>query len=451
MPGLFEPKRGVRLLLALLVTASLGGCGMMYDADSALPGFTQAASSAGGNPTDSALAALAKGDYLQAETHVSQALRRNPRDPYALLAAGLLFQNTGRPNQARQAYQELLSSRSTAVTTMPVGQRLVPRSLAELANINMGYLAGQAPENLAGSALMPGRSDVMGVAQTYQGPPPAMPVTSSPLPIAQSANSSVLTAAQRFQTLRELAENGLVTQEEYLARRQANIGAILPLTQSPPGAGLDRPSPPSQQVIDRLRELGRSLERGAISPAEQNAERQIILDGLLPAQPRNRANPLMAPKDFMAAASSAGALERLKNSGLVTADEYAREREALDRIAQPPAPPRPAVAATDKKPVAASPSSGGSASSLPAGLKGKPAVHLASYKSREQAEKDIAMFKKKSPDLAKLGMLATKVDLGAKGTYWRLKAGPLASAKAAQELCRKLKANRQYCEPSIFE
>lgn len=440
----------MRLLLALLALASLGACGMIYDPESAMPGFTAGAAGTNGNPTDAALAALAKGDYPTAETNVSQALRRNPRDPYALLAAGLLYQNTGRPGQARQAYQELLSSRSTAVTTLPAGQRLVPRSLAELANINMGYLSGQAPESLMGGTMSQARPDVLGVAQTYQAPPPAIPVTSAPLSAAQAgANAAVLTAAQRFQTLRELAENGLITPDEFQARRQANLGAILPLTQPPPGAGLDRPSPPSQQVIDRLRELGRSLERGAISPAEQNAERQTILDGLLPAAPRNRANPLPAPKDFMAAASAAGALERLKNGGLLTGEEYAREREALDRIAQPPAPPM--KTANGPAPSKTTPTGGTSASALPAELKGKPAVHLASYKSRDQAMKDIALFKKKSPELAKLGMLATKVDLGAKGTYWRLKAGPLPSAKAATELCRKLKASRQYCEPSIFE
>lgn len=432
---------------------TLGACGMMYDPDSALPGFTGAASGNGAaNPTDAALAALAKGDYASAEASVSAALRRNPRDPYALLAAGLLYQNTGRPNLARQAYQELMSGRVTAVTTFPPGQRLVPRSLSELANINNGYLAGQPADALLGQAVPPvpmgGRADALGVTQTFQSPPP-MGQTPMAQPAAQQGSDPVLTAAQRFIALRDLAENSLITEEEYRTRRQTNIGAILPYTQQPPAAGMDRPSPPSQQIIDRLRELGRSLERGAISPAEQNAERQMILDGLLPAQPRNKANPPLPPKDFMAAAQALGRLERLKTAGLLTAEEYAKEREFLDRIAQPPAPPvqRQALATPEKKSGAAPQGE----SALPANIKGKPAIHLASYKSREQAEKDIAMFKKKFPDLGKLGMLATKVDLGAKGVYWRLKAGPVASAKAASQLCAKLKASRQFCEPTVFE
>jgi hypothetical protein len=425
---------------------------MAFDPDSALPGFSQGVSGNGGaNPTDSALAALAKGDYVGAEAQVSQALRRNPRDPYALLAAGLLYQNTGRPNLARQAYQELQAGRVTAVTTLPPGQRLVPRSLAELANINLGYLQGQPADVLASQAMSPARSDLPGIAQTFQSPSQAMPVTSQALPSAmQQAGDPVLTAANRFVTLRDLAENGLITEDEFRARRQANLGAILPLTQSAPAAGLDRPSPPSQQVIDRLREITRSLERGAISPAEQNSERQMILEGLLPAQPRSRANPLTPPKDFMAAATWAGRLERVKSAGLITQDEYVREKEILDRIAQPPAPPQ-AVKAAGSELGAKSAAKSSSGSGLPSEIKGKPAVHLASYKNRDQAEKDITTFRKKFPDLAKLGMQAIKVDLGAKGIYWRLKAGPLTNAKAASALCAKLKAKRQFCEPSTFE
>lgn len=455
MLGSILPKQAIRLMAVLLAISSLGACGMIYDSESALPGFSQGAGiggGGGGNPTDAALAALAKGDYPGAEAQVGAALRRNPRDPYALLAAGLLYQNTGRPQQAAQAYQELANGRVTAVTTFPAGQRLVPRSLSELSNINLGYLAGQPADRLASQAMAPQRADILGVTQTFQAPPPFAPVASQPLPSAAQAGAGdpMLTAAQRFATLRDLAESSLITEEEFRTRRQANLGAILPLTQPAPGAGLDRPSPSSQQVIGRLRELSHSLERGAISPAEQNAERQMILEGLLPSSPRNRANPLPAPKDFMAAAAALGRLERVKNAGLLTAEEYAKEREALDRIAQPPAPPA-SMASAGMAPKPAPASAGKAASSLPPEVKGKPAVHLASYKSRDQAEKDIAMFKKKFPDLAKLGMLAIKVDLGAKGIYWRLKAGPLASAKAASALCSKLKASRQFCEPSVFE
>ncbi|MCH7938085.1 MAG: SPOR domain-containing protein, partial [Proteobacteria bacterium] len=45
----------------------------------------------------------------------------------------------------------------------------------------------------------------------------------------------------------------------------------------------------------------------------------------------------------------------------------------------------------------------------------------------------------------------TRVNLGKKGTYYRLKAGPLKDNAAAKALCRKLKRRRQFCEPTMIE
>jgi len=45
----------------------------------------------------------------------------------------------------------------------------------------------------------------------------------------------------------------------------------------------------------------------------------------------------------------------------------------------------------------------------------------------------------------------TRVNLGRKGTYFRLKAGPFDSAKAAKSMCRKLKRRRQFCEATVME
>ncbi len=45
----------------------------------------------------------------------------------------------------------------------------------------------------------------------------------------------------------------------------------------------------------------------------------------------------------------------------------------------------------------------------------------------------------------------TRVNLGKKGTYYRLKAGPLKDAAAAKAMCRKLKRRRQFCQPTMIE
>ena len=41
-----------------------------------------------------------------------------------------------------------------------------------------------------------------------------------------------------------------------------------------------------------------------------------------------------------------------------------------------------------------------------------------------------------------------KVDLGKKGVYYRLKAGPVKSASEAKGICADLKKRRQFCEPT---
>jgi cell division protein FtsN len=45
----------------------------------------------------------------------------------------------------------------------------------------------------------------------------------------------------------------------------------------------------------------------------------------------------------------------------------------------------------------------------------------------------------------------SRVNLGRKGTYYRLKAGPFKSAAEAKAMCRKLKRRRQFCEPTVVE
>jgi 23S rRNA U2552 (ribose-2'-O)-methylase RlmE/FtsJ len=73
-----------------------------------------------------------------------------------------------------------------------------------------------------------------------------------------------------------------------------------------------------------------------------------------------------------------------------------------------------------------------------------PAIHiwLSSQKSREQAERGWQELKTAYPDLlGKLELTVREVDLGAaKGIWYRVYAGPLASKQDAKDLCAKIKA-----------
>ena len=124
----------------------------------------------------------------------------------------------------------------------------------------------------------------------------------------------------RYTTLKVLRDQGLVTPDEFNARRQTNIGALLPLTSPPPAAGLDRPVPTTEQIAGRLRAIGRALEMRAISVAQHSAERTMILDALMPSAPVVVANPATPPRGLMEAADSVRRLEKLRDEGFINSD-----------------------------------------------------------------------------------------------------------------------------------
>ena len=73
-------------------------------------------------------------------------------------------------------------------------------------------------------------------------------------------------------------------------------------------------------------------------------------------------------------------------------------------------------------------------------------IHLASFKREANALRGEQDLKKKfASDLSGLTFTSKRVDLGTKGIYYRLYAGPARSRSAANDLCRKLKAKGQYC------
>ena len=209
--------------------------------------------------------------------------------------------------------------------------------------------------------------------------------------------------------------------------------------------------PTTEQIAGRLRAIGRALEMRAISVAQHSAERTMILDALMPSAPVVVANPAIPPKGLMEAADSVRRLEKLRDEGFINSDEYARERQAIE-LAMRPAQP--------SVPKAAKPSSAPNAEMLSKGNMVKPgnkvdpqsAVHLASYKSAKQAERGWAQIRRAHRSvLGKLKYSVSRVSLGRKGIYYRLKAGPFKNASAAKSACRQLKRRRQFCELSMMD
>ena len=171
----------------------------------------------------------------------------------------------------------------------------------------------------------------------------------------------------------------------------------------------------------------------------------MILDALMPAAPSVVANPGAPPQGLMAAADAVRRLEVLNQEALIGTDEYTRERTAIERSMQPEPLMRTSVAE--------SPQPGSAAPVQAAAPSGpNPAIHLASYRSEQAADRGWAQLRRAyRKDLGDLTHEITRVNLGpGKGVFFRLKAGPLESDAAAKALCRRLKSRRQYCEPTIM-
>ena len=129
---------------------------------------------------------------------------------------------------------------------------------------------------------------------------------------------------------------------------------------------------------------------------------------------------------------------------------------------EPPAPtaPSPAATASSPPPAAAAPPAPAptQAAAAPAAARApitaaKPApggkggwrVQLAAVKSEQAAALEWARIQKANPELGELTVSLPRVDLGEKGVFYRVQAGPLSDAAAAERLCSELKERKQGC------
>jgi outer membrane murein-binding lipoprotein Lpp len=109
-------------------------------------------------------------------------------------------------------------------------------------------------------------------------------------------------------------------------------------------------------------------------------------------------------------------------------------------VAQPPAP----APSTESPPSEASSTAG-----VPSGGVG---VHLVSLRKEADTARAWQELQSQYPDLfSGLGARVSAIDFGdGRGTFYRIKAGPLPSKDSATELCRKVRQRGLYCAPSDF-
>lgn len=452
-----------RIGIVIAVAVGLSACGGYFSDEIGGKGFFAGGPlGGGGQAVDMGIAALARGDFNLAERYFKGVLRKDPKNPYALYGMGVIYHTMGQPQQARQMYESALAQQPSPEVRMIPWNGTVARPLKDVIANNLSVLD-------SGGVLSGGLGPMPSGLKANGGPAPVAGAASgsaflgrggaAALPARGVGGDTMLAGGDpnlvsRFKTLQALKDQGLITPDEFNARRQANLGALLPLTAPPPASGLERPVPTTEQIVSRLKALGRSLETRNITLEQHSVERAMILDALVPAAPVSIATPPGPPKTMNQATEAAHRLDFLRKSDLMTQEEYERERGALESAAAPlkaaaQPPPRPAAAAKAAPPPKEK-------KAAPKG-KAKPAasgpqhgIHIASYKSKAAAEKGWSEAKRAAGGLLdKLSPDIRQVDLGDKGTFFRLKAGPLAGKAEVQALCAKLKAKGQFCEPGF--
>ncbi len=467
---------------AVVVAAAitLSACGVASEGGDMLNfKFWESGPFAKGDSAELGIAEMSKGNYIEAEALFRNALKTNPRDVHALLGAAILYHNTGQLVRAREMYEAVLAVRPPESEQFINLTDISTRPVSQVASLNLSLLESGATldgmtSGAAGIGNQPPGAGMLGVAPSQSAPvmpsntvlaptvvfpgapvaPVTMPSMAAPAPEITGFTGGDVSVISRFTTIRALRDQGMMTPDEYQARRQANIGALLPLSSPPPAAGLNRRVPSTEQVVARLKAIGRALELRAISVSQHSAERSMILDALMPSAPVVIANPGAPPQGLLEAADTVRRLEMLRDSGFISSDEYARERAAVEAAMLPPQPAAPAASSMMEAPTGLGTGmgaeTGGDAAMIAGGP--QPSVHLASYRSIKQAERGWSQLKRAhSEQLGELRHTVKKIDLGSKGVFYRLIAGPYNSKSSAADACRKLKSRRQFCEPAFVD
>lgn len=389
-----------------VATLILASCAAVFD-PAGYRGQVDAA--AGGSlAADDAMLALDKGDYLRAEDLATAALKGNPRDPYAAYVLAQVYLNTGRSELARKEYETIVSLNAQQTVMVGTGDNAKRVPLADLARTRLATQFAQKP-----------------VAMT---PQPSVAVDDS----GAGPEGAVI---RRFKTLQALLDDGLITRDEFDQRRSANLGALLPYVAPPPAVNLDLPAPAPSEIVDRMKALVAAYQGRSISAIQQQSERQIILENLLPGPAARRADPPQPITGAVQAAELVGRLTRYREAGVISADEESKAKKIVMSALEA----HEAAMAAQKRLA-----EGG----MPTG----EGIRLGTYGSEDKATQAWAALQKQFPNqLGSLKSVISKVALRRGGSVWRLNAGPVADRKAALAICREIGRHRQTCTPTVLK
>ncbi len=345
----FSGKNTKTALCSALLSVLLGSCALFEQPADTIPSHSweqgKDYGSRGRDEAELATMAYSQGNFEEAEKYVIESLTQNPRQPQALMVGALVYEKMGRLNRARQYYEDLTIVGTEEMTILGT-QNSIPERMSEVARRRLRYL------NMKQSEIMIEDKDgvmLFNISQEAAGRQGKSAIEEALFAREQkliaenkAASAADVKAAEilfddkeknivsRFLIMKELAEKDLITKEEFLNGRQANIGGLLPLTNLPPAAGVEAPVPSPDLILERINSLKEAVEARAITPQEFSAERDLIVEAVLPPHPRRRLSPQAPAKDILSAAKNLRKLEVLHDLGLITADEKNKEKKEIE-------------------------------------------------------------------------------------------------------------------------
>ncbi|MBR6663696.1 MAG: hypothetical protein IKL33_02600 [Alphaproteobacteria bacterium] len=335
------------LLLCTVAISMISGCAILdkKDTDKESNWFIRQFEKDGNAEAAKATVAYSQGDFQAAQEFSLEAIKANPRNQQALLVGALTSEKLGRENRARQYYEDLIIIDGTETSILGANST-VPEKITQIAKRRLRNITLKQSKlvienrnfNISENAAKDQNKKNISNALSKKSPNKSSNASASSLFTTSEQN-----AISRFLVLKELAENDYISKEEFITRRNANIGALLPLTKKAPGVGIDLPVPAPELIIERISVLKQGVEDRAITPREFSAERDIIIEALMQPNPRSRLKPKAPSKDILGAAKDLRKLEVLYDMNLITSAEKEAEKKQIEKYLGINKDPKPVV------------------------------------------------------------------------------------------------------------
>jgi len=247
-------------------------------------------------------------------------------------------------------------------------------------------------------------------------------------------------------------------------RMQGEIGAarverLLPPPEQPlPASALPRARPAATPAPTPLPTSAPSREVGNVAPPPKrngNGPLRLVAPGQ--KAPGQQAAAAMAPQQPAPAPQPRTQVQPAPLGAVPSAKTVA------SAVPPPPAPPAPGPARRSPTQVAAAtspPKTTAPTRTAPASLRPSPnstagltrpgketfRIQLLAARSPEAAEAEWLRLRRQNVDLlGELALAVTRADLGTRGVFYRLRAGPLTSEANAKALCQRLKQRKLGC------